>query len=81
MPIQTVFEDSGQNFVWTVNDNGIVNRKAVIVDGLSEGGLYIVHGSFRPDDRIVAAGVNSLADGESVNIIDSVSETNVGGLL
>lgn len=81
LPIQTVFEESGQNFVWTVDDNGIVNRKAVIVDGLSEGGLYIVHGSFRPDDRIVAAGVNSLADGESVNIIDSVSETNVGGLL
>lgn len=80
LPIHTVFEDNGKSYVWTV-DNNIVNKKSVVIDGLSADGLYVVRGNLDLNDKIVAAGVNSLNEGDSVRIIGAVSKTNIGGLL
>lgn len=81
LPFQSVFEDSGTSCVWKVTEGDIIHKSVVKILGLSEDGHYIVSGDFNSDDRIVAAGVNSLSDGDKVNVIGTVSETNVGGLL
>lgn len=81
VPAQSVFEYKGNSYVWKVVDNATVHKEPVNVLGVSEDGLYMVTGILNTDDTIVSAGVNSLSDGDSIRVIDSVSDTNIGGLL
>lgn len=44
-------------------------------------GTAVVSGSVNPGELVVCTGANHIKDGESVQILEPVSKTNVGGLL
>lgn len=81
LPLHCIFQEQEETFVWTVDMDSVVHKTKVTLHETDENGRAIVTDGLKGDERVVKAGVNALQDNEKVKIIDSVSKTNVGGLL
>lgn len=81
IPLHSVFQEKGTTYVWTVNEQSVVNKRKVTVNGIDASGNAVVTSGLDGGERIVKAGVNALHEGEKVKVIDEGSKTNVGGLL
>jgi len=80
IPINAVFEKDGNSFVWVVNDNVVKSRKIETNSLISEGNLGIIDG-IQKGDQVVMGGLNLLTEGETIQIVNPQSKTNVGNLL
>lgn len=65
----------GKKFVWIVNDDHTVGRRAVEIGRISDLGMALVTSGLAPGDVLVVAGVNYLHEGQKVKII----EGRIGG--
>lgn len=82
IPINSIFNKEGQTYVWLFDpETSTVNLKEVVTDGLSGDGRIRIVSGLTEKDTIVVAGVNSLHENEKVNLLQTKSETNIGGLL
>lgn len=69
VPSRAIFDDGGTLYVWLFNENdSTLSKKAVRAEGLPEGGLSMVSG-LEGSERIVAAGVKQLREGEKVKVV------------
>jgi len=82
VPIEAVFNNNGEAYVWIYYPAGGVVKSRKVETGMltGKGKIQIVRG-LNPDETIVVAGVNLLVEGQQVELADPVSVTNVGGLL
>ena len=82
VPLSSVFDKSGHQYVWVVNPaDSVVRAAEVKVSGTGEGGVVDIVSGITDQDIIVRAGVHHLVDGEKVNILPGESETNPGNIL
>ena len=80
IPSTALFSQNGKSNVWVL-EGGSVHSREVTVSFLSLDGKAIVSSGLEIGEEIVSAGVHKLHEGESVEVMDKPSETNVGGLL
>lgn len=70
VPVQAVIPtNTGEEFVWLVNDEGEVTKNTVKIGGLLEDTVVVKEG-LTPGDRIVVAGVNALTEGMKVRPLE-----------
>lgn len=82
IPLTSVFNQNGKAYVWVYNEkNSTVNKQEVITNGLTKNGEVRIQTGISETDTIVVSGVNTLHDGEKVELIQAMSTTNIGGLL
>lgn len=82
MPLSAIFEDNGQASVWVYDPaKQVVGKRPVQLKKLLRTGEVIVSEGLKPGEIVVSAGVHSLKEGMSVELLKPVSRTNVGGLL
>ena len=81
LPPQSVFQDKGQTFVWTLSPDSVVRKIPVDVTGLDKSGRVVITSGLQGGEQVVRAGVHALQENEKVQILAPASETNVGGLL
>lgn len=80
LPMCAIFQEESKSYIWTVNDNSVVSKKQVEIQGMDADGNAIVSG-LSGKEQVVKAGVNLLQENETVNVLGHVSETNIGGLI
>ncbi len=82
VPLSALFNRDGKMWVWVYDTEAqLVNLREVTTDRLiGDGRILITHG-LQQGEQVVVAGVSLLTDHERVELVEPVSETNVGGLL
>ncbi len=75
IPLSALNEDT----VWVVEQNKVI-RKPVTVKKLKSNGTVLVNGLV-DGEIVVSGGTNSLKEGQQVEILPGISETNQGGIL
>ncbi|MDO4757322.1 MAG: efflux RND transporter periplasmic adaptor subunit, partial [Parabacteroides sp.] len=83
VPTSAVFQKDGHSCIYVYHsDTGIVQSEKVNLIRLTTDGYSIIKSSsLKVGDVIVSVGVHSIQNGERVNPLPPVSETNVGGLM
>lgn len=81
LPVNTIFMESGKNYVWVVTKNNKVERRQVDINSFNQYGKIIVKGGLNGNETVVSAGVHHLQQGQQVRILDDSSKTNVGDVL
>ncbi len=81
LPFSAVFRDQDTSCVWVFQPDSTVTKRAVTLGPVDEKGRAIIVDGLTGEEQIVRAGVNSLLEGEKVEVIVSPSKTNVGGVL
>ncbi len=79
VPLSAIAERNGSSLVWVVKD-GVVSAREVLVIKTMSNGMAFVRGGISGGDMVVEAGINTLAEGDSVVSIDAPSKSNVGDL-
>ena len=72
LPASAVFERDGKSRVWIVDGTGIVSSREVEV--VEQGTALRVLKGLSPGDRVVTAGVHSLAEGQQVRTSQEAAE-------
>lgn len=81
LPLHSVFEHDGTEYVWVVDKQNTIHAHPVTVKGIDAHGNALITSGIDKDDRIVKAGVEQLCEGETVGVKEQPSKTNVGGLM
>ena len=81
LPLQSIFNDNGNDYVWTVDADTVVHKTAVTLAGMDQRGNAIVSAGLTGNETVVKAGVQYLQDNDKVRIVNRASETNIGNLL
>lgn len=72
VPSRSLFTDEGKTYVWVLNpQDSTLSKKEVSVNGQPQGDRSVVEG-LDGSEKIVAAGVKQLREGEKVNVIEGV---------
>ncbi len=82
IPLEAVFYENDQAYVWVYNSKKeIVNKRAIVTDGLyKDKGIRLVKG-LTQGETVVSAGVSYLKENQKVAPLSPASETNIGGQL
>jgi RND family efflux transporter MFP subunit len=82
IPLESVFKNEGETYVWIFHsDKNIVTRRKIESGILLDDGRIAVNRGLNNDDIVVVAGIDELNENQRVEKVDTVSETNAGGLL
>lgn len=81
VPMRSVFEFEGKEYVWTISQDSIVTKREVSMTGMDDKGNAIISAGLDGNEMIVDAGVDMLQENEKVRILPEISDTNIGGLL
>ncbi len=79
IPFSAVIERDGESAVWVVEGGKVAIRK-VVVKEITSGGRAIIESGVESGDSVVAAGVNTLKEGQKVTILQESSPSNIGGI-
>lgn len=82
LPSTALVEENGKVFIFLYkNSTHLVSKAEVKVDRLNTDGTAIVVGDVKPGNLVVTSGAHYVKDGDRVNPLQRISQTNVGGLL
>ncbi|MCM1109018.1 MAG: efflux RND transporter periplasmic adaptor subunit [Clostridium sp.] len=82
VPATAVVAENGKSHIYLCDSgSGVVRKTPVTVERVQTDGRAVVTGALRAGALVVTSGMHHLADGDRVTIMQSKSETNVGGLL
>jgi membrane fusion protein, multidrug efflux system len=82
IPIEAVFHQDGTDYVWVFSEpGGKVSKRKIEIGPLADQGMIQVRSGLGSNDKIVSAGIHFLQEGQLVKPIQTLSETNVGGIL
>lgn len=83
IPTGAMFEKEGKSYVFVVDAQTNTARQAEVnpVRLLGNGRCIVRSDALRVGDKVVAAGVHHIANGDKVTAMPQVSKTNVGGLM
>ena len=71
VPLSAVFHRDGMPAVWVLDDDRV--RLVTVATGEISGNLVAITAGLQPGRRVVTAGVNRLADGQRVALLDSAA--------
>jgi multidrug efflux pump subunit AcrA (membrane-fusion protein) len=63
-------------YVLVVNDKNVVEQRPVETGDEIDGGLRIIKGGLKPEDRVVVTGIQRAVPGNVVKPIDTVASTS-----
>lgn len=69
IPSSSVRTDMNGRYVWTVNDDGRVNKSYITVDGFSGEGVIVSSGLVQ-GERLIVDGISKVSTGMKVNVIE-----------
>lgn len=81
VPLSALMHDNGLSYVWKFDRAASKIVRQEVLTGTLEHGMVTIISGLDKTDEIVVAGVHVLQDGQLVEPIEQVSESNVGGLL
>lgn len=82
IPSAAVFHDNEQAAVWRIDpDDHTVSKVPVEIVSIGNDGTARIAADLTADDRLVAAGVNSLSEGQTVKPLEAPADSNVGDIL
>lgn len=82
IPLSAMFEENGASAVWVYNPKTqSVTKRVIQLSRLLKTGELIVSEGLAAGEIVVSAGVHSLKEGMSVELLKPVSKTNIGKLL
>lgn len=81
LPLHSIFQDQGNTYVWVLNCDTLVTKRAVAVYSTDANGNAIITSGLNGNEQVVKAGVNALQENEKVRVIEEAAKTNVGGLI
>jgi RND family efflux transporter MFP subunit len=82
VPLNSVFKKNGETYVWVFSSDGsVVKSRRVTIGELTGENLVTLTSGVQAGEKVVAAGVHHLQENQEVEILENVSETNVGGML
>ncbi len=82
IPSSAIFNDGDSNCVWIYNEESqTVSKKTIQINQLTSNGYVEIRTGVAIGDTIIAAGVNSLTEGQKVSPLFKTSDTNKEGLL
>jgi RND family efflux transporter MFP subunit len=82
IPYSALFENNSTASVWIYNpDSRTVSARKIYPSQILTDGTVVVSEGLSAGEIVVSAGVHSLFEGEKVNVMKAVAESNVGGLL
>ena len=82
IPLSAMFEENGASAVWVYNPKTqSVTKRVIQLSKLLKTGELIVSEGLAAGEIVVSAGVHSLKEGMSVELLKPVSKTNIGKLL
>lgn len=83
VPIESVFSNGKNKYVWIIdtNSNKVVKKEVQTFSIQGNGLIEISSSIISIGDNVVTAGVHSLTENQQVKILPKKSETNIGGLL
>ena len=82
IPLSAMFEENGASAVWVYNPKTqSVTKRVIQLNKLLKTGELIVSEGLAAGEIVVSAGVHSLKEGMSVELLKPVSKTNIGKLL
>lgn len=68
-------------FVYSPETKTVQHREVSVIRPLSDGKSIISSSQLRAGELVVSGGVNFIKDGETVRLVNPISDTNIGGLL
>ncbi len=80
LPLSAIHNILDKDYVWVVKD-GKVSLHEIRTQGVQSNGLAIIKSGVKAGETVVTAGINSLKEGQEVEIIAEKSKTNIGGVL
>lgn len=80
IPFSAVVQSGGVSKVW-IFESGVVTLREVEVGDISTSGRATITRGLQGGEMVVTAGVNSLEEGQSVEPLQQMSDSNVGGIL
>ncbi|MFI3285874.1 MAG: efflux RND transporter periplasmic adaptor subunit [Rikenellaceae bacterium] len=80
IPFSAIVEDDDQCSVWVVSSDGRVESRKVTVTEIKSSGEARIESGLTAGEVVVAAGVNSLKEGQKVMILEEISKSNIGGV-
>ncbi|MEG0796369.1 MAG: efflux RND transporter periplasmic adaptor subunit [Odoribacter sp.] len=82
VPVSALYEWEGKSYVWLYDEQQqTIHQTLVDVIQMAKDGSVVVESSLRDGQLVVSGGVNDLKEGQKVNPMAFVSNSNVGGLL
>lgn len=82
IPASAVLHQQGRSYVFVYSsDTGTIHRRAVQVATAKRDGTMVVAAELTAGERVVAAGVHHVEDGQRVKVMEKPAESNVGSLL
>lgn len=81
VPEKSVFSRDGKQYVWIVQPDSTLRKRAVTVERLTSDGRAVLSSGLSAGEIFVSAGVNSLKENIKVRRQEKASESNPGGLL
>ncbi len=82
IPVEAVFGQGNESYVWVVNtDSNTVSKQLVNIGELKGSGMIEVISGIQAGSKVVTAGVHSLENNQQVKLMPKKSATNIGELL
>lgn len=82
IPVSALLTDGESHSVWVIDpQSSRVSRKEVQISSFGAGASVNISRGLKLNERVVTAGIHSLQEGQQVEVVKQVSETNIGGLL
>lgn len=76
VPSRSLFENEGLSYVWIFNEkDSTISKKQISVSGAPQGSMSMVKG-LAGKEKIVAAGVKQLKEGEKVKVVPNPIDNN-----
>lgn len=79
IPVSAICKTDGQSIVWKVDSNRKVNKIPVTIIKIDHACATVT--GLKDNDRIVVTGTHQLTEGQTVEIMPSASDTNIGNML
>ncbi len=82
IPMEAIFNEDGNTFVWVYNpDSSVVNKRRIETAALTGNGNIRITTGLTGNEKVVVAGVNVLKENQKVVLLETAGKTNIGGLL
>lgn len=81
LPLHALSQQEGKTYVWVLQSDSTVSRRSVVCSGMDGTGAAVITSGLEGSEQVVKAGVDALQEGEKVRVVETESETNVGGLV
>lgn len=81
IPVHSIVRRNDSTFVYVIEHDSVAKLRPVTLGDLNSDGRAIVGAGLNPGEKIIRSGVNMIADGDTVSVIDDSNDYNMGRLM